>query len=72
MKPEEEAAARGVDLGAKAFSSAAPPPRLYGGAVHSHATRFNSTRRSTQEGLTEGFNTNVLFLFYWRGERNGT
>ena len=32
MKPEEEAAARGVDLGAKAFSSAAPPPRLYGEA----------------------------------------
>ncbi len=27
---EEEAAARGVDLGAKAFSSDAPPPRLYG------------------------------------------
>jgi SCY1-like protein 1 len=27
LKPEEEAAARGVDMGAKAFSSAAPPPR---------------------------------------------
>ena len=29
---EAEAAARGVDMGAKAFSSAAPPPRLYGEA----------------------------------------
>ena len=35
---EEEAAARGVDMGAKAFSSAAPPPRLYGEAYTPTAT----------------------------------
>ena len=31
-RPEEEAAARGIDMSAKSFGSDAPPPRLYGEA----------------------------------------
>ena len=43
---EEEAAARGVDMSAKAFSSAAPPPRLYGESYTPTASRETTPAKS--------------------------
>ena len=48
---EEEAAARGVDMGAKAFSSAAPPPRLYGEAYTPTSTPGPSPAPSPAKGF---------------------
>ena len=48
---EEEAAARGVDMGAKAFSSAAPPPRLYGEAYTPTGTPGPSPAPSPAKGF---------------------
>ena len=48
---EEEAAARGVDMGAKAFSSAAPPPRLYGEAYTPTGTPGASPAPSPAKGF---------------------
>ena len=48
---EEEAAARGVDMGAKAFSSAAPPPRLYGEAYTPTGTPGVSPAPSPAKGF---------------------